>query len=222
MQFGRLLPHCLIALCASGCASDRYTGSIGRDGAYTNRGYGFTVLLTQLEDRWAVSEQIRAFDSPIDVDGDGLVEIDETRRIRRPTLKLESKTSSAAINIDVAILGKNNKAVSLDGIALIEIAKLEIRTASVSTSSAATSANMVTAQIGGFPARVVDIPPDRRLALIDVDEFIAEESQTRRQIISVMLRARVMTAAIREDFESVLRALVINRRGGSETQQEKW
>jgi hypothetical protein len=219
MHARRCFPHCLIGMLVLGaCASDRYTGSIGRDGSYVNRGYGFAVLLSKLEDRWAVPDQVNGFDSPIDVDGDGLIELDETRRIRRPTLRLESKTSSASISVDVLIFGKNNKDVTLDGIALLEIAKLSTQTSS--TSSAAVQLENIT--VGSFPARVADVPPERRLVLIDVQDFIAEENQSRRQIFTVLLRAQEITTDLKRDLDLLLSTLAINRRGGSETAQEKW
>src|SRR5688572_7728107 len=122
MHAGRRIPHCLMlasaALVVPACVNDRYVGSVGRDGAYVNRGYGFSVLLQKdaLNERWEIAgADDPGFDSPIDVDGDGLIEIDETRRIRRPLLRLWSKTSSASMSIDVAILGKNNAKTSLDG-----------------------------------------------------------------------------------------------------------
>jgi hypothetical protein len=221
MHAGRRVSYRLILALAvsagmSACASDRYIGSIGRDGTYVNRGYGFAVLLTKIEDRWNVPDQVNGFDSPIDVDGDGLMELDETRHIRRPTLKLESKTSSASITIDVTILGKNNRNASFDGLALLELAKL----ASTSTTSSAAPSFEIR-KLGGFPVRVAELP-EYRLALIDVEDFIAEENQTRRQIIKVLLRAKEITAGLRRDFDEVLGAMILNRKGGTETAQEKW
>lgn len=199
------------ALCAAGCASDRYIGSIGRDGAYVNRGYGFTLLLNTLEDRWSVPAQVNGFDSPIDVDGDGKISIDENRRIRRPTLRLESKTSSASVAIDVLIFGKNNKDVPLEDLAHLELAKL----------TATSSIALETLTIGTFPARIAQLP-NLRYAMIDVQDFSAEENQTRRQVFTVVMRAQEMSDALKKDFEVLLSALVLNRRAGAETAQEKW
>ncbi len=200
----------------TGCVSDRYTGSVGRDGTYVNRGYGFTVQLSRLGDRWTMPAQISGFDSPIDVDGDGLIEVDETRRIRRPTLILEAKTSSASMTIDAFILGKNNKDASLEGLMLLELAQLA-NTSSTSTLAPSIDSRM----LGTFPVLVAEAG-ERRLALIDVDQLIAEENQPRRQIFKVILRARELTAALREDHDLLLSAMVLSRRGGAETAQEKW
>lgn len=199
----------------TGCVSDRYTGSVGRDGTYVNRGYGFTVQLSRLEERWAMPAQVKGFDSPIDVDGDGLLENDETRRIRRPTLILESRTSSATMTIDAFILGKNNKSVPLEGLMLLELSQL--RTASTATLAPVLESRM----LATFPALISETG-DRRIALIDVDELIAEENQVRRQLLKVVLRARELTAALRADLDVLLSALTLSRRGGAETAQEKW
>jgi hypothetical protein len=160
--------------------------------------------------------QISGFDSPIDVDGDGLIEVDETRRIRRPTLILEAKTSSASMTIDAFILGKNNKDASLEGLMLLELAQLA-NTSSTSTLAPSIDSRM----LGTFPVLVAEAG-ERRLALIDVDQLIAEENQPRRQIFKVILRARELTAALREDHDLLLSAMVLSRRGGAETAQEKW
>jgi hypothetical protein len=60
------------------------------------------------------------------------------------------------------------------------------------------------------------------MAMIDVQGFIAEENMTRRQVVRVLLAAKELEPALVRDFDVLLEALVLNRRGGTETAQERW
>src|SRR5687767_421469 len=124
MHLGRRFPYRLILLTAvAGCTSPRYIGSIGRDGTYSNRGYGLAIRLDAggLGERWdpidptntdRVPNRMRPKQAtgPIDVDGDGLLQLTERTKHMEPTLRLLSRTSSVArIDVDVIILGGKNK-----------------------------------------------------------------------------------------------------------------
>src|SRR5690348_17243005 len=93
---------CLLGL--SACVTDRYVGQIGHGGIYSNRGYGFAVLLTKdaLETRWNIidprnmknvpkAERPTLHNEPIDLDGDGRSEMGETTRFMKPALVMYSR-----------------------------------------------------------------------------------------------------------------------------------
>lgn len=240
----RQLPHRLAAgvvaaLALQACASDRYVGSIGRDLTYSNRGYGVALALDRggLTERWnvvdpadvdAAPEALRPFvrDEPIDLDGDGFVDLGETTRFHTPMLRLWSKTSTGAeLSIDVTIFGQNNTLVPLEGLLLLELQKAGASAKAegtlVSTSSVAiASGNDV--RIGEIETTVGGLPRVRRIALVDQPIFQTEHETFRRQVVRVELVAPALTDALRRDHELLLRGLFLARRGAEPDPRQKW
>jgi hypothetical protein len=217
--------------------SDRYVGSIGPGGLYSNRGYGFALRLhdSGLDQRWLVIDPANpdaappnrrpvVHDEPLDLDGDGKLAIGETVHFLTPVLRLLSKTSTGAeITLDVDIVHPKNKKAPIEDFVIPEIRKLT-RTASI-------AGQIQQAMIGGiWDARIAESEPPPpgtqgtvyRIALIDQPELVAEEGIKRRQIVRVVLRAPQMTDALRKDLELFLGGLILNRFAGEQSDQERW
>jgi hypothetical protein len=231
----------LASVLASACISDRYVGSIGRDGTYSNRGYGFAVLLLLdgLDKRWTaidpafpqhapddLMQEIR--DEPIDLDGNGELDMGETTRFLVPTLRFVSTStpSEAEMYVDVAIIGGTAKDAPLDSLLIHELRRLARTSTSadhiVSTSTKETVSSSFDARIAEARAPEAAGGKMYRVAVVDQNEFVAEQGVKRRQLIRVVLAAPELNAQLREDHNKVLRALVLNRKAGAETTQERW
>lgn len=262
MYAGRQLPHRLrlrprvvrpqalsvaagvIAIAASGCASDRYVGAIGADHTYGNRGYGIAIRLgdsgsaSTLEARWRTIDPRRiddepdptrptACDEPIDLDGNGVLEAKETTHLLRPMLRLVSKTSTGtAMSIDVNILGKNNAKVGLEALLLNELQQL------TSTSSATEGSIVSTSSVAlpmGNPVRIAEInttyhgrPRAFRVALADQGDVTAEDGFVRRQIVRIVLATQKLTDELRRDHELLLGRLFLGRQTGELLRGDHW
>lgn len=222
----------LVVAAAPGCVSDRYVGGLG-NGAYTNRGYGFTLRLDRdgLDTRWRVidpqhpedappSARVDVRDEPLDLDGDGELLLGETTRYLTPTLRLVSRTSSATdVSIDVEIMSGKSRKYPLDGLVLPEVRRR--------TGTASIAGDLRARQVSGFEARVVETPPGPgrrvyRIAVIDQRDLIAEEGIRRRQLVKVVLAAPALTYQLRKDFDTILSALYLSRRAAEPTDQERW
>ncbi|MCK6549676.1 hypothetical protein L6R52_27820 [Myxococcota bacterium] len=241
----RQLPHRLIAatlaaasaLALSACASDRYVGSLGRDLTYSNRGYGVALALGRggLTDRWTVidpadvdaaPEALRPFvrDEPIDLDGDGFVDLGETTRFHTPMLRLWSKTSTGAqLDVDVTIYGQNNTQVPLEGLLILELQKLggASQGTLVSTSSI-TVASGNDVRIGELETNTAGTARALRIALVDQPIFQTEHETFRRQVVRVVLSAPALADALRRDHDLLLRGLFLARRGAEPDPRQKW
>jgi hypothetical protein len=220
-----------------GCTSPRYVGSIGRDGTYSNRGYGIAIRLSAngLAERWdpidptatdRVPKNLRPKEKngPLDVDGDGFLRLTERTQHLTPALRLLSRTSSVArIDVDVLILGGNNKTAPIDALMALEL-KHRAGTSTASVGGAITS--MKRRKVApDFDARVAEIRTPtgfERIALIDHGDFRAEEGLTRRQVVKVVLSARRKNEMLVADHERLLDGVILNRRGSSETVREQW
>lgn len=227
-------------LVLSACASDRYVGSIGRDGTYANRGYGVSIALAEggLRERWdaidpqnldAAAAAVRptVHDEPLDLDGDGQLDMGETTRFLVPMLRLTSRTSTGAVmSVDVTILGKNNANVGLEALLLLELAKLDQLDTSSTAPSEAVLAPSAALQIPyGYQVRIAEVSRRGRvfrIALVDQAELIAENGKKRRQIVRVLLAAPSLTDDLRRDQDLLLEHLYLGRRGGSTGAQESW
>ena len=194
MHAGRRLPHCLI-LALIGCTSPRYLGSIGRDGTYSNRGYGLAVRLSSngLSERWdpidpseldRVPKSMRPKEKggPLDVDGNGVLTVTERTQHTEPTLRILSRTSSVArIDVDVMILGGNNMTAPIDALMALEL-KTRAGTSSTSVGGAIAGMQRRTV-VPDFDTRVAELDTGtgfQRIALIDHGDFLAEEGIRRR------------------------------------------
>lgn len=235
----RLGPLALLLLSgfAAGCVSDRYVGSIGRDGTYSNRGWGFGVRLNNggLDQRWQAidPEHLESappdlrpvvHDEPIDLDGDGVLEMSETTHYLTPTLVLASKTSSGAvISVEVAILGGSDVNLSIDGLVIPEIRRLA-GTSSVAIGPIARRriGAMWDARIAEANTKKRGLPYGYRVVLIDQRDFVAEENLTRRQLVQVVLAAPGITESLRRDLDTFVKAMFLSRFAGAATEQERW
>jgi hypothetical protein len=220
-----------------GCTSPRYVGSIGRDGTYSNRGYGIAIRLngSGLGDRWdpidpTSTERVpkglrpKEENGPLDVDGDGYLRVTERTQRLVPTLRILSRTSSVArIDVDVLILGGGNKTAPIDALMALEL-KERAGTSSVSVDGAI--ANMKRRKVTpDFDTRVAELATPKgftRIALIDQEDFLAEEGLTRRQVVKVVLWAGRRNEGLIEDHERLLDGVILNRRGSTETVREQW
>lgn len=231
----------LLFFCA--CASDRYIGSIGARGTYSNRGFGLVLDLGQgdLAKRWqafdpktpeliGLEQRPMWINAPIDLDGDGTLRADETTQHYRPTIRLVARTASTAtvatssitpqIDIDVAILGGEEAARPIDNVT--RAAARELLGA-----SAVLEGELSKRQLGpDFDARIASgkvAGKEFKLAVIDQSGFYATETAvTRRQAVRVLLTAAKIDSALIEDFQRVLSGLVLSARGGALKKQEQW
>ncbi len=238
MHAGRRVPYRLtLLLLLAACGSPRYVGSIGRDGTYSNRGYGLAIRLEAdgLGERWEAIDPSAADraprgvrpkvdNSPLDIDGDGILTLTERQQHYVPTLRLLSRTSSVArIDVDVMILGGKNRKVPIDAVMALDLK------ARAGTSSAAVDRAIEGMQrtkiASSFDARVAELVTPRRftrVAVIDQGDLLAEQSLKRRQIVKVVLTAARRTDALVADHDRLLDAVILNRRSSSETVREQW
>lgn len=229
MHAGRFVPYCLIL---AGCISDRYVGSIGRTGSYSNRGFGLTVDLAAagLDERWTAVDPRKVEDAPlglqpavidgqIDLNGDGELNYDENARYLEPTLRLISRSSSVGvcrIDVSVTILTPDVRDAKLDDLMATALRRL--------TGQQITLDRWERRRLGpDFPSRVSELREHRkRVALIDQGEFVAEDGYTRRQIVEVVLHADPITPDLRADHNLVLHAISLNRMAAPLTSQERF
>lgn len=230
-----------LLLLGAACASPRYVGSIGRNDVYSNRGFGVLVDLSKggVLSRWTaidpsdmdavpVAQRPRRVREPLDLDGDGLLQVTEATVYYDPSLRLVSKTSSVAkMDLEVQILGENNETVPIDGLLGLELKR---RAGTSSTAQAAAFASIERRRLtGDVDARVAEVrtridgaPRTVRLLLADVPDFLAEEGQTRRHIVRLELTAAELDAQMREDFDTVVAGMLLAPKGARTTTQEKW
>jgi hypothetical protein len=230
MHLGRQLPNRLapLAACAlAACVSDRYVGSIGPDGVYSNRGYGFALRTNpdELATRWRVvdpphPEHQQIHDEPLDLNGDGELRFDENTHYLTPTLRFYSKTSTgASITFDVEILGGKSKTFALDDLVIPEVRHL--------TKTASIAGQIEKRSVSTYDARLAETPKGAngwayRIVIIDHADFISEQERKRRQLYRIELAASEITDQMRADLDLLLSSLYLNHHAGEETTQEKW
>lgn len=226
-------------LTALGCTTPRYVGSVGRDGSYANRGFGLLVRTGPLLPRWKALDPGRPdeappahrfvlSEAPLDLNGDGFIELGETRKYAQPTLRLISRTSTTTvIDINVEILGGNASGAPLDAWVIGSLKSSNIKTSTAATDQAVATLSRL--EVSGRPARVFEVGAFRegsrrvlRRALIDQSDFLSEEGARRRQVVAVDLWADVMTDSLRADHDTLLKSMVLAARGGRSTTQETW
>ena len=236
--FARYARCALLLLLLVGCTSPRYVGSIGRDGTYSNRGYGLAIRLSAngLGERWdpidpsdpdRVPKSLRPKmrNGPIDVDGDGFLQFTERQQHLDPALRLLSRTSSVArIDVDVLILGGVNKTAPIDALMALE---LKDRAGTSTTAVSGAIPKIRRRKVApNFDARVAEILTPKgfqRIALIDHEEFRGEEGITRRQLVKVVLSGvKTKVEGLAQDHERLLDGLILNTRGSTETVREQW
>ncbi|MBK8013370.1 MAG: hypothetical protein IPK13_18700 [Deltaproteobacteria bacterium] len=249
----RLLTVFTATIIASACGSQRYIGSIGRDRTYSNRGYGLALRLAPggLEERWLAIDPMAPSEVPeplrptrlhgrIDLDGNGELRFDEAVDHFSPTLRLLSRTSTAArMDLDVLVVARRYAKASLEAIAAGQTRKLG-RLSPDELDQAMTSAKRRSVA-PDFAALVLELPRCQttatatatpppaarrglvcRAAFIDQPGLVAERGITRRQIIRVILQAPALDDALRADQDQLLRNLVLSRRGPREKPADLW
>ena len=223
----------LLAGAGTGCVSDRYIGSIGPTGSYSNRGYGVSLPLSHesLAARWKAvdprvvaggpsSLELTVVEDPVDINGDGILHIDETTRRVEPMLRLVSRTSTGTwIDVTVRILG--------GPLATRPLPELMADAFHSVAGRLGKRQEWESRKLGpDFEALVAEVsPPSRdvtRVAVIDHADFIAEDEVERRQLIRVVLYSPPLTAELRADYNRVLDAVVLNARGAPLTILEQW
>lgn len=231
----------LLALLSAACASPRYIGSIGRNNSYSNRGFGVTVDLNAggVLSRWQALDPSDLKDvppavrpqrvrEPLDLDGDGMLQVTEATVFYRPALRLVSRTSSVAtLELDVEILGSNNARVPLDAIVGLDLKRL----AGSSTQAVALGFSSITRRTlpPNVAARVAEVrtqgeggPMQVRLLVADVPNFVGEERLKRRHIVRLTLKAPTIDDAMRADFDHVVSGLLVAPTGAPLSKDEQW
>lgn len=224
-----LAPALLCALAA--CASPRYLGSIGRDGVYSNRGYG-VAFNTQANKRLrdyraadpaqleAVPKAVRPvlLDSELDLNADGVLAITERTPHLEPALRLLSRTTpDTSIDLSVELLGGERRALPAEARLTEALAKV----APPKVVQEALAGMQTRRHPGGFKAWVVTLPFSR-WALIDQADFVAEERIPRRQLVWLRLNSPHMDEDRVADHEAALSALILSHRGGRPSSEETW
>jgi len=224
-----------------GCANVRYLGSVGRDGVYSNRGYGLALRVAGegLEERWRPLDPLnpddapalwrpKIVDRPLDLDGDDYFHVSEQTRFAEPTLRILSRTSSVVrVDLTVQIFGKKHAMSPLDAFIALDLKRL------AGTSSAAVDKSIAKMQRktlrGGFEARIAEIattiegrPQVVRMALVDQAELVVEEKFKRRQLVRLWMYAPQMTDLLRQDHNRLVERLLLAAKGGPESVQEVW
>ncbi len=236
-----LLLASLLASTVAACASPRYVGSIGRNNTYSNRGFGVTVDLNSggVLSRWQALDpsdlkdvplavQPKRVREPLDLDGDGYLQITEATVLYRPALRLIARTSSVAtMDLDVQILGSNNATVPLDALVGLDLKRYAgSSTAAVSQGFASIERTELT---GGVKARIAQVKahaeagqPSLQLLVADVPNFVSEEGLPRRHIVRLVLRAPTLTEQMRQDFKHVVAGLLVAPKGAPLSKDEQW
>ena len=220
----------------AGCTTGRYLGSVGRDGTYANRGYGFALRLNhaRLSTRWKQLNPTnllrtkagwpRITEEPIDLNGDGMLDMGESVLHFDPVVRFHSRTSTGAVaDLRVEILSGPARDASLDrllrralkiwtnlpadrvahGLEHASPTTVAERDALVATSSTATSYH--------------------QMAVVDQGLVSSEATIRRRQLVTVHVYGPVTAAdAIGQDFDAFLDALILNRAAAPESKSERW
>lgn len=220
-----------------GCTTNRYVGSVGRDGTYANRGYGVALRVRRdgLEGRWKLLDPAKLPEkptpglpvpsrAPLDLDGDGMLSVHESTLHFAPTLRLLSRTSTGArADIRVKVLSGPAKDVGLDPL-LRRAFRLWAKVEDPVLERAAQSATVET--VGGRPARVATATTAvalHHMAVIDQGLVRSEERIRRRQLVTVYVYAPIPPAeTVYRDFRAFLQALILSRVTGRESVLERW
>ena len=220
------------------CATSRYVGSVGRDGTYANRGFGFALRIKHrdLDQRWKLLDPAQLpltprpglpipTREPLDLDGDGMLSVGESTLHFRPALRLVSRTSTGArADLRVEILSGPAKDAGLDRLlsrALRIWTKMPTRIRQRAFQRAQ-ERNL----IGGRKVRVATATSAawlHHLAVIDQGPVRVEERILRRQLVTVHVYApRPADPTVTTDFDHILGALILNRQAAAESVLERW
>lgn len=166
---------------------------------------------------------------PIDLDGDGRLDITERTQRQKPVLRLLHRTEPDAwLDLDVKILGGPERETSLEAVVASQIRPM-VGTSSSAFSQALDGVRSVKVedqQGGAFEAKVAQFASADgrfvRLAVIDQKRFRAEEGIFRRQIVKVTLRSKSRNEALNADHALFMKSVLLTRAGGRATTKENW
>ncbi|MEO1232863.1 MAG: hypothetical protein AAFZ18_28615 [Myxococcota bacterium] len=234
---GRFFFACLIL--TGGCApTGRYLGRLGDGPAYVNRGYGVVAPVGGLGARWWAFDPEHPERGPravapvrrndrIDLDGDGMLRLDEITPRYEPSFRMLSKTSSAArIELEVHILSEPEASkVTLRG-----LLDSELRSRAARPETARDAIDGVqswalplgrTALVGFLPA-LRSGPGALALALVEQPGFEAEDGLVRRQVVRVMLWAPQLADPWLADHRAFVTSMLASPSAGASTRSERW
>lgn len=205
----------LILSQSAACATPRYLGRTTSDGTFVHRAFGLVIDLPPGSDWRVVRDHDPAvpwtlwpqrIDGPLDLDGDGEITTGELTSYEDPTVRLLSRTSTAArIDIRVTIAGPERRDVPADRLlrARQSGGQSVLRRRSVST---------------GYETWVGYCPrcpqaSDRLVAIIDHAGFEAEAGR-RRQLVTVEMYAEPLDEAAVDQLNAVLDEVLLARAAG--------
>ncbi|MBX2811267.1 MAG: hypothetical protein KTR25_05635 [Myxococcales bacterium] len=231
--FSLALLGCLL----SGCANQRYIGTLSRHGTYVNRGYGIVLPMGPISERWWIFDPKHPDQGPsglapqyvnsrLDLDGDGLLKLDEKTVRYQPSIRLITRDAPLAkIEVDVRILSAPNlRKASLRQLMAYEIGKIAESNDATQTALRAIETHRITFERKMMVASVVNATNEQahRVALVDQTAFAAEEGVSRRQLIILTLHAKTLEPAMTEDFDHLLHNILASSKAGPQTRQERW
>lgn len=231
------LGACLLAALAACAPTGRYLGRLAAGPTYVNRGFGLVVPLAALGERWWLFDpedpergprQLapERKDERIDLDGDGMLRLDELTSRYDPLYRLVSKTSSSArIEFEVHILS----APGSEGVTARALFDDQVRGRAGNPTAqrlAIESAQELDLGLGrgGYVTSVVGAKGGGalRLALIEQPTFEAENGIARRQMIWVRLEAPVLRPAWVADYDALVSGILAATKSGQTTRSERW
>ena len=229
-----LLP--LVALGLAGCAPTHHVGRLLPDGTYVNRGFGVVLPLEGLlAAGWeAVDPQLAPDDAQapqlvterVDLDGDGMLRLDETIVRVAPALLLRSRTATATrIRLEIEIASEpEGDPAPLRGL-------FDARVKALAQDAEAARRALMDAETVELalerPARVAPIEPARgggaiRLALVDQRGLDRPEGPPRRQLLWLRLDAPTLTPSVVTAHQSLLERLIAAREVGRGARTDRW
>ncbi len=224
-------------LAALGCVGPRYGGAFDRSGTYVNRGYGLVLPVASIAERWWVFDPEHPNRGPpgltparpldrIDLDGDGMLRLDEFTPRYQPVLRLLARTATAArIELEVEILSEP----AASEVTLRGLFDSEVRSRAGNATAARlaiTSAERLTLGLGreAWVTSIVGVKGGGalRLALVDQPGFSAEPGRVRRQLVRLALIAPTLKPTWLNDHAELLRGLIAAQSAGPTPETEQW
>lgn len=222
-------------LAASACTHDRYLGRVTPGGNYVNRGFGVVVPLGDLPERWQISDPEHPERSPvpvvlkeerIDLDGDGMLRLDELVARLDPPLELRSKTSTGArMTLEVEILSEPAASkVTLRGLFDSEVRALAGNPTAQRLAIEGAERHQLGFEREALWTRIIGVDGGGAalLALVDQTGVVSEGGQPRRQLIRLRLTGPRLTPALERDHRWLMQHLTAGRESGRGTKDERW
>lgn len=223
---------------ASCAPTGRYLGRLGDGPAYVNRGYGVVARVGELGARWWAFDPEHPERGPravaplrrndrIDLDGDGMLRLDEITPRYEPSFRMLSKTSTATrIELEVHILSEPEAStVTLRGLLDSELrsrgSSPEVSRVAIEGVEAWALPLARTAWVGSLPA-LRQQPGAMALALVEQPEFVAEDGLRRRQVVRILLHAPALVEPWLSDYRTFVTSLLASPSAGASTRSERW